>query len=131
MRATRSRRPSPVSVRSARGFRTSVGIFRLTQNDSERGAAKAESFTQAVYQIANIGLRQFPGVRAEDDESRRPGIRLRHVAQLDAAAAGCGRRMALDHLRKPAVERGGRDAPVPDVISRQYGLHQAIEVLAT
>src|SRR5687767_10901319 len=94
----------------------SVGILRLAQHKPDRNARETKNVAQTVDQIARVGLGQILSVRAKDHKGGRPGVRLRHVTNLDAAPAWGRRRMALDHFLKPAVERGCGDAPVPERI---------------
>src|SRR5690349_11132853 len=64
---------------------------------------------------------------AEQRKSRRPGIDLRHVSDLDATTRRCGRRIALQHGFEPAIELAGRDAAVPFLDRGEDRFHKAVE----
>src|SRR5215468_50344 len=102
-------------------------VVSATQLDADRYAGKIESLAQTVAEIAQVGLRQSLGARAEGDESGRPRRGLRHEADFRAAPVGGRRRMSLEGFAKPAVEVAGGHAPVPDLIAAHHLTHEPIE----
>src|SRR5580692_8462049 len=91
-----------------------IRILLLAQGQPDGGAGQIEALAQIVDQIALIGVRHRVGPAQEQHEARRPAFRLGDVIEPDAAARDRRRRMRLDDRGEPAVERGGRYAPVPD-----------------
>src|SRR3546814_3557492 len=80
--------------------------------------------------IAAIAFGQFVQPVAEDDEGRRPRLCLGDIAQLDAPAAGRGRRVLVDGLFKPAVESGCADPAAPLLARLERDLHPRVQPLA-
>src|SRR4051812_2090445 len=68
-------------------------IFLFSQRQTNRRAGKVEGLTQSVDQIAPIVVRHRIGAAAEEDESRRPALRLGQVVEPDAPAGDRRRRM--------------------------------------
>ncbi len=80
-----------------------------------------------VDEIALVGLRQGDELVAEQDEGRRPGLGLGHVADLDASAADGGRRVGIDRAFEPTVEPRRRQAPVPGLGHPEGGLEELVD----
>ena len=91
---------------------------------------RSKRLTQAVGEIAQIGRRHRVGTRAEQDETRRARLGLRDVVQLQPAARHRRRRIGVDRLLEPAIERRRRHALVPDRIGLHDRGHQPVDALA-
>src|SRR5690606_33226788 len=87
-----------------------VGVLAFAQVQADGHTREVERRAQPVHEIAVISLGQGLRLRAEDDERRRPRVRLRHVAQLDPPSAGSRRRVTAQGLLEPAIEVWRGDA---------------------
>src|SRR5690349_13751118 len=61
-------------------------IFLFPQCQPDRRAGKVKGLTQSVDQIAPVDVRHHIGAAAEEDESRRPALRLGQVVEPDTPA---------------------------------------------
>src|SRR3546814_12438012 len=82
--------------------------MRISDWSSDVCSSDLEGFAQAVFQVAQVGVRQFLRLGAEDREGRRAGLGLGGVLQAHRAAGARRRRMRGGHRVEPAVEVGGR-----------------------
>src|SRR5579863_8730038 len=94
-----------------------VGILAAASHRKpDRHAQKPERLAQSVGEKPLVALGDGVDLIAEQNEERRPGFRLRHVADLYAPAGDGGRRRRFDDRRKPAVEPARRNALVPEFV---------------
>jgi hypothetical protein len=97
---------------------------------SDRRARQFEHLAQGVGEVAKVGLRHGVGARAEQHEARRPRLGLRYIIQLQPPARYRRRRVGIDGLLEPAIERRGRHPLVPDRVGPLDRAHQPIDPLA-
>ena len=103
-----------------------VGVLvRLrAEGEPDRRAGHVEILAQPVDQIAFVAFGQLLGEGAHGHECGRAGLDLRHVADLDPAAARRGGRVRIDHCRQPLVQARGRHPAVPHLMGAQDCLAQ-------
>src|SRR5260370_2039281 len=90
-----------------------IRISLLPQRQPYRPPRTGERVAQCIDQIAPVAVRHGVGAGTEQNEARRPGLRLGDVVELEPAARYGGRRMRGQHFVEPAVERVRRDTLVP------------------
>src|SRR6185312_8917227 len=106
------------------------GVLAATQPEADRRAGHAEGLAHVVDEVALIGRGHGIWPRGKDDEARRAHAGLRHVAEFQSPAGDRRRRMRFGGRVEPAIELGGRDVGVPDLLGGKDRLHQPVDVAA-
>src|SRR5690606_33055610 len=105
-------------------------VLRAAQRQAHRHGPAVEVLADRIDQVALVARRQVVEAGAEDHEARRAGLDLGDVAQLDPPPAGRGRRIGLERLVEPAVERRGRYPATPLLAQLERGAEHLVEPLA-
>src|SRR6202041_3598366 len=90
-------------------------------------ARQVKGLSQAINQVAAVGLRQARRARGKQNESWWTRLRLRHVIEAHRSALDRRRRMTADRFAQEAIERGRRYAPVPDGMPFHCPSHHPLE----
>src|ERR1700690_3583571 len=95
-----------VSVLSLRA--TLEWVAFLAQRQPDRRARKFKTLPQRIHQIALVGVGQRVGAGAEQHEARWPALGLGDVIEAEPAPRHRRRRMRVDRVLEPAIERSRR-----------------------
>src|SRR5215813_6553642 len=82
---------------------------------------------QSVQRTGKKKALRASGWRAEIEETRRPAFWLRDVVETQGATSRCWRRIRVDGVLKPTIERTGWNALIPDLVGIDDRLHQSVE----
>src|SRR5579875_50026 len=142
---TRSRRalsslPSPIvagTVRSCAAIdrkstrsRLHIRILAAPEYEPDRYAAQIKSLAQGIDQVTLIACGKVLELVAEERESRRPRLWLRHIAYLAAVPARERRRVHLDNVAQEPIKLRCGKMPIPLLMGVEDRAHGFVEPLS-
>src|SRR5207302_8863722 len=98
--------------------------------EPDRHRAEREIAPHRVEQVAPVALRKLVSTVPEHDKSRRPGLHLRDVAELNPLPLGRRGRIGLDRHLEPAVELARRYTAAPRVAQVERDLEDRVGALS-
>lgn len=109
-------------------FRAALeGIGFLAQREADRCSRKIEGVSQRIQQVSLVGIGHRIGARTEHHKTRWPTFRLSNVVKPQRSSRYRRRRVCAHCMLEPPIQRARGNALVPDLISIDDRLHQAIE----